>query len=150
MRRAAKVDANQPAIVAALRAIGATVQPLHSVGSGCPDIVVGFRGCTFLLEIKDGAKPPSARRLTPDQEDWHGGWNGQVAVVMNEAEALAAIGAIDRANTWQSIGNIAANVQKRVEKQRARGLNESGGPSATNTPTRLTEANLDKRSDYGC
>lgn len=34
MRRAAKTDANQGDIVAALRGIGATVQPLHGVGSG--------------------------------------------------------------------------------------------------------------------
>ena len=94
MRRAAKVDDNQPEIIAALRKIGATVQPLHSVGSGCPDLLVGFRGANFALEIKDGSKPPSARKLTQDQVDWHGGWKGQVAVVCNINEALFAIGAI--------------------------------------------------------
>ena len=84
-RRAAKVDANQPAIVAALRAMGATVQPLHMVGEGCPDLFVGFREINLLLEIKDGDKVPSAQKLTDAQEVWHGNWLGQ-RVVVNSAE----------------------------------------------------------------
>ena len=92
--RAAKVDANQSAIVDALRAVGATVQPLHTVGKGCPDLLVGWRGVNTLIEVKDGAKPPSARALTADQVEWHGGWKGRVAVANTVAEALAAIGAV--------------------------------------------------------
>lgn len=92
MRRAAKVDTNQPEIVAALRKAGVTVQALHSVGSGCPDLVCGRAGVTYLLEVKDGSLPPSARKLTPDQQDWHATWRGQVAVVKNIDEALAAVG----------------------------------------------------------
>jgi len=91
MRRAAKVDANQAEIVAALRKIGATVQPLHAVGQGCPDLLVGWRGMTSLLEVKDGKKPPSARKLTEDQERWHAEWRGQVAVVETVEQAIAAI-----------------------------------------------------------
>lgn len=91
MRRAAKVDANQAEIVAALRKIGATVQPLHAVGQGCPDLLVGWRGMTSLLEVKDGNKPPSARKLTEDQERWHAEWRGQVAVVETVEQAIAAI-----------------------------------------------------------
>ena len=91
MRRAAKTDANQAEIVAALRAIGATVQPLHSVGGGCPDLAVGWRGMTSLLEIKDGAKPPSARKLTPDQVKWHAEWAGHVAVVETVEQAIEAV-----------------------------------------------------------
>lgn len=91
MRRAAKVDANHGEIVEALRKIGASVQSLHAVGQGCPDILVGWRGMLTLLEIKDGAKPPSARKLTPDQERWHAEWRGQVAVVENVEQALAAV-----------------------------------------------------------
>ena len=64
MRRAAAVDANQSEIVAALRKAGVTVTPLHQVGGGCPDLLCGFRGVNTLLEVKDHAKPPSARKLT--------------------------------------------------------------------------------------
>ena len=91
MRRAAKVDANQSEIVAAFRKAGATVTPLHAVGQGCPDLLVGFRGVNYLVEVKDGAKPPSARKLTPDQVSWHDTWRGQVAVVKSAAEALALL-----------------------------------------------------------
>lgn len=81
MRRAARVDSSHGAIVAALRAGGATVQSLAAVGDGCPDLLVGLYGHNLLVEIKDGTKPPSARRLTPEQERWHAAWTGQVAIV---------------------------------------------------------------------
>ena len=92
MRRAAKVDANQAEIVADLRACGVSVQPLHTVGSGTPDILCGWRNRNVLIEIKDGSKPPSARRLTPDQADWHAAWRGQVAVAESTEQALSIIG----------------------------------------------------------
>lgn len=99
MRRAAKVDANQAQIVAALRDIGATVQPLHTVGGGCPDIAVGYMGVTLLLEIKDGDKVPSKRKLTPDEVEWHEAWRGQVDVVEDVEEALSVVLAVrDRIN----------------------------------------------------
>ena len=49
MRRQAKVDANQSDIVAGLRSIGATVQPLHAVGKGCPDLLIGYRGDNYAI-----------------------------------------------------------------------------------------------------
>lgn len=94
MRRAARVDANQTEIVNALRAAGAAVEPLHRVGDGCPDLLVGYRSHNYLLEIKDGNKPPSKRKLTPDQVEWIAGWRGQVSVVTSVDEALAAIGVL--------------------------------------------------------
>ena len=78
-----KVDNNQTQVVKALRDMGATVQHLHAVGKGCPDIVVGFKGKNLLLEIKDGDK----KVLTPDQVNWHKLWKGQVSVVTNIDEA---------------------------------------------------------------
>ena len=92
MRRAARIDANQPEIVAALRGVGAAVQPLHTVGKGCPDLLVSHRMKTFLIEIKDGAKPPSARRLTQDQIEWHDAWRDTVHIVETVADALRVIG----------------------------------------------------------
>ena len=90
-RRAAKVDGNQTRIVAALRAVGATVQHLHTVGRGCPDLLVGHRGHNFLVEVKDGTKAPSRQRLTPDEERWHQTWRGQVHVVRSVMEALELV-----------------------------------------------------------
>ena len=94
MRRAAKIDRNQGEIVDALRKVGATVQSLAAVGGGVPDLLVGFRRQTYLLEVKDGQKPPSQRELTPDQVQWHCAWGGGACVVVNSVdEALTAIGA---------------------------------------------------------
>ena len=91
MRRAARVDDNQVEIVKALRDAGASVQPLHSVGQGCPDLLVGYKGVNLLMEVKDGKKVPSKRRLTNDQVMWHASWVGQACVVKNVEEALEQV-----------------------------------------------------------
>ena len=92
MRRAAKVDDNQAEIVDALRRAGCSVCILSGVGRGCPDLAVGIKGVTYMLEIKDGKKPPSERRLTPAEEAWHNSWRGHAAVVKSVDEALDAVG----------------------------------------------------------
>lgn len=94
MRRAPRLDANHAAIVAALRAAGATVQSLAAVGDGCPDLLVGFAGHNYLIEVKDGTKPPSARRLTPEQERWHAAWAGQAAIVSSLAGVRDLLGVL--------------------------------------------------------
>ena len=98
MRRASKIDRTQPEIVAALRSVGASVQSLAAVGSGVPDLLIGWRGDTWLIECKDGSLPPSGQALTPDQVAWHAAWRGRpVWVVRSADEALAAMGATCRA-----------------------------------------------------
>ena len=86
-----KVDSNQSKITKALRDFGATVQHLHAVGKGCPDLLVGYKGSNYLLEVKDGEKPESQRKLTPDQVIWHYDWKGQVVVVNSAQEAIDTI-----------------------------------------------------------
>src|SRR4030095_2362561 len=94
MRRAAKVDRNQSEIVTALRDVGASVQPLHTIGQGCPDVLVGYRGMNFVLEIKDGKAPPSKRRQTHDEQDWFEEWKGEAMIVESVDDALRAIGVL--------------------------------------------------------
>lgn len=89
---AARSDRNQPEIVKALREIGASVQHLHAVGRGCPDLMVGWRGQNYLLEVKDSEQPPSRRLLTKDESAWHSTWAGHVATVETVEQAYAAIG----------------------------------------------------------
>lgn len=91
MRRAARTDANHAEIVRSLRVIGASVEDLSRVGGGCPDLLVGYHGVTLLLEVKDGTKPPSARKLTGDQVTWHERWRGQCAVVKSAEEAVGVV-----------------------------------------------------------
>ena len=75
MRRKARVDANQPQIVEGLRRVGASVL-ITSQLKGCFDILVGYNGVNYIMEIKDGNKPPSQRKLTPDEEKFKNSWKG--------------------------------------------------------------------------
>lgn len=88
MRRIARTDANQQDVIDAMRKLGASVQPLHRVGQGCPDLLVGYRQQNLLMEVKDGSKPPSDRRLTPDQSRWLRDWKGPVFIVTSPLEAV--------------------------------------------------------------
>jgi Holliday junction resolvase len=89
MRRAAKSDGNQPAVVRAFRDIGATVQVLSAVGKGCPDLLVGWRGRNLLIEVKD--REGRGVRLTADQERWHAGWNGTVLIADSPEDAVRKV-----------------------------------------------------------
>lgn len=91
MKYAARKDGNQDEIVNALEDVGATVTSVHQIGNGLPDILVGFRGINYLFEIKDGNKPPSKRRLTDDEKNWHKLWQGHCHVVKSVNEALDII-----------------------------------------------------------
>ena len=88
-RWAAKVDENQAEIVAALRAVGASVLILSRVGQGCADLAVGRLGRTYFLEVKT-----DSGKLTPSEQEFMDGWRGHYAIVRTVDEALAAIGAI--------------------------------------------------------
>lgn len=86
--RIRRVDANQAEVVKALRKIGAAVTPIHTLGKGVSDLLVSFRQRWLVLEVKDGAKPPSARELTPDEERWIGEQRAPVYIVNSVTEAV--------------------------------------------------------------
>lgn len=92
MRRAAASDGNQPAIVKALRAVGASVAPCHMVGQGFPDLVCAYQGTMFMLEVKDPAQPKHRHQLTPAQVKFHESWRGLISIVFTVDDALRAIG----------------------------------------------------------
>lgn len=91
--RIRRVDANQAAVVKALRKIGAAVTHMHPLGGGVADLLVSFRNEWFVLEVKDGAKPPSARELTPDEREWIAGQKALVAIVNSPEEAIRLVSA---------------------------------------------------------
>lgn len=103
-RRARKKDGNHSALVRALRQVGATVEELHAVGGGVPDLLVGYRGANHLLEVKNpdtrygqGRKSGARTAATHEaQADWHQNWRGRVVTVRTVEEALVAIGAVRR------------------------------------------------------
>ena len=93
MRIRARVDRNQPEIVAALRNAGAVVHCTHQLGGGFPDLFCNFRGRIFGFEVKDPMQPPSARKLTDGEQAWITNWNqsGQTVFVIETAEAAINI-----------------------------------------------------------
>ena len=86
-----RTDGNQTEVVAALRKSGASVCSLAGQADGVPDLLVGWRGKTILIEVKDSSKPPSARKLTPAQVRWHAEWTGQPVHVVNSVEDALAV-----------------------------------------------------------
>lgn len=81
-------DANEPEVVSALEICGATVTRLSVPGG--PDLLVGFRGRTWLVEVKS-----AKGKLNPAQAKWHADWRGDPVVVVRSADdALRMIGVI--------------------------------------------------------
>ena len=87
MRYAARVDANQDQIVSALRSAGAYVWII-----GLPvDLLVGYKGHTFLVEIKTNAK----KGLTALQADFFENWSGSTLARIDSPDAaLRMIGVL--------------------------------------------------------
>ena len=83
MRYAARIDANKEQVVSALRAAGAYVWDLKLP----VDLLVGYNGISVLVEIKDGNKPPSARKLTKLQQDFFNNWTGGTLALVDSPEA---------------------------------------------------------------
>ena len=84
-RQAAKIDANQPEIVKALRKI-----PGVTVELGMDDILVGYQGVTYWYEIKVSEKSvvkPSQVKLLEE-------WKGHYKIVWNLEMILEDIGMI--------------------------------------------------------
>ena len=90
MRRAARVDANHAEIVKLFRSIGWQVLDVSQL-KNCCDIVVSKAGRTIMVEIKDGAKPPSARKLTGGELEFKNRWLGEWALVESVDDALALV-----------------------------------------------------------
>lgn len=81
-----KPDANQKDIVAALEKIGCTVYDGSRIGGGFPDLVVGYRGLSLLIECKT-----AKGRLRKEQERWHREWKGHSCIVRSPMQAIDAV-----------------------------------------------------------
>ncbi len=98
--RGKRVDANHAEVRDALRQRGWDVEDFSNIGGGIPDLLAvhrwrqhSWRGrLAYLVEVKDGEKPPSARRLTAAQERVHAAFSAAgipVVVVTSVTEAMA-------------------------------------------------------------
>lgn len=87
MRLRARIDANQPEIVAVLKAHGFSVFHAHQLGKGFPDLVTGRHKKTWLVEVKT-----EKGALTDDQKKFQELWRGAPIVYLSSvAETLEFI-----------------------------------------------------------
>lgn len=78
----ARRDDNEEAIVDRLLQLGATVEFLSI--EDVPDLLVGFCGVTYLIEVKEPGK-----NLRKGQAEWHDAWQGGAPIVIrSEQEAI--------------------------------------------------------------
>jgi len=87
-RHSARRDANEPEIVKALEAIGASVVRLD-IKDG-PDLLVGYRGRNILLEVKNPEYRGRTGHVKDGQKSWHSSWPGQAAIIYSAEEAISA------------------------------------------------------------
>lgn len=80
--RARRTDANHSAIAEAFEKAGFSVHRTN----GYWDLTIGFGGITLLIEVKDGTKPPSKRKLTPREAKFHSTWTGGIRIVKSVDE----------------------------------------------------------------
>jgi hypothetical protein len=96
-RRANRKDTNHAAIAQLLRQIGAHVIDAAAAPALGFDLLVAYCGKIYIMEVKDGSKPPSERQLTPNEQEQqaalarHG---VMYHIVLSEDDALRVIGAI--------------------------------------------------------
>lgn len=90
LRTAARVDANQPKIVALFRKLGWYVLIISQL-KNCCDIIVSNNGRTIAVEIKDGEKPPSKQKLTEGEAKFKSEWQGEYALVTCEDDVLKLV-----------------------------------------------------------
>jgi hypothetical protein len=84
MRRAAKVDDNQAAIVDALRRCSVTVEII-----GKPlDLLLCCRGETSLMEVKN---PVGKDEFTKEQVEFIARWPGKIHVARTPEEAVSLV-----------------------------------------------------------
>jgi hypothetical protein len=83
-----RVDANQKELVRLLRKLpGVGVL----VWNGDVDIIVGYRGRNYLLEVKNPTRPKAHDKKSKIQQDLRRYWPGNYAVVESFEDALEVI-----------------------------------------------------------
>lgn len=86
-RRAARIDANQNEIVSVLRNRGWYVLIISQL-KNCCDIIISKNGRTVAVEIKDGSKSLSQRKLSTGEEKFKSEWQGEYALIETIEQAL--------------------------------------------------------------
>ena len=68
-----RVDENQQQLVHTFIALGASVLNLSRVGQGCPDLLIGYKNKSVLVEIKKDFKATFTEPQIKFMQNWRGG-----------------------------------------------------------------------------
>lgn len=88
-RKAARKDDNHDDLVRFWREIGGSWLDLYQL-PGALDGLAGIYGLDQRVEVKDGSKPPSRRKLTDDEQREFDTWKGRKPVVWETYEDALA------------------------------------------------------------
>ena len=93
--RSSRVDANHAVLRGLFINSGLGVCDVSQSPCGV-DLFVSFAGVTVAVEIKDGSKPVSARKLTDVEVRFKDQWKGHYRIVETEEQALNLIKELKR------------------------------------------------------
>lgn len=93
--RARRVDANHAEIKRAFEALGCSFLDVSQTPCGF-DGVAGLGGLCICVEIKDGNKPPSDRKLTDNEAKVHAAWKGGMRIVENLDHVVETVNTLRR------------------------------------------------------
>lgn len=96
-RRDARKDANHTEIVAAFRKLQWYVFDVSQL-KNCCDLMCSKNGFTAAVEVKDGDKPPSQRKLTKGEQEFKDNWKGEWRLI----ESVDDVIKLDEEIKWLS------------------------------------------------
>ena len=94
----AKRDAIEKDVITAILDHGITV---YSIDTPC-DLLCGYRGVTYLVEVKSGKNA----KLTAPQEKFIAGWNGHYQIIRSVEEAISWAANVRKCGGIQFCGTI--------------------------------------------
>jgi len=86
-----KKDLNQNTLQKQIQWLGHTVHATHMVKDGFPDLVTGYAGLNFLVEIKNPNQSKSGRELTLMEQHFHDSWRGSIMIVETLDQYIHAV-----------------------------------------------------------
>lgn len=75
-----RTDKNQKQIEKVLKQLGASVKSTSQLGNGFPDLIIGYKGKTYLVEIK--GENSYGKTLRESQIKFKNSWKGSPIIIL--------------------------------------------------------------------
>ena len=111
---ARRIDGNARLVIDCLRVNGVSVQSVHASNSGVPDLLCGFMGRNYLVEVKPESRSKAANAPRASQVAWAAAWRGSKPfVVHNAAESFELVA------LWRREAALAVSAAKALKERNA-------------------------------